>query len=318
MKIKTGSYTGDGSASQAITGIGFQPDVVLIKRSGASNGVIRSSTVAGNLTKDVFASAAMFAGGILSLGADGFTVGPDARVNTAANTYFYLALQAAASDLKVGTYIGDGIDDRNITGVGFQPDVVIVYQEASFFPVWRSSDVPGDLTLTFGTNAPADNRIQMFQADGFQVGNATTVNANLVTHHYIAVKKAAGLLNTLTYAGNATDNRDLTGLGFLPDFVTIRGGGTTTVQGAVRYGAEVGDNSMVWDSAEGVNRIQALQADGFQIGTSTAVNVSGVTYYAFALKTGAPPPPPTPAAPRVHLMLKRKHWIQRDTAAPFL
>src|SRR5207253_795365 len=38
MRIVTGTYVGDGTAARAITGLGFQPDVVLVK--GATTGTI--------------------------------------------------------------------------------------------------------------------------------------------------------------------------------------------------------------------------------------------------------------------------------------
>jgi hypothetical protein len=36
------------------------------------------------------------------------------------------------------------------------------------------------------------------------------------------------------------------------------------------------------------NRIQALQANGFQIGNSGDVNAAGVTYYSLAVRSSAP------------------------------
>lgn len=314
MNVKTGSYVGDGANPHAISGIGFQPAVVIIKRKGASPGALRSSSVVTDLTKDLTVSGNMFAGGVVSFGADGFSVGADARVNTATETYFYLALQADAADLKVGTYTGNGLDDRSIPGVGFQPDFVIVYRVDTRFAVWRSSDFATDFSLAF-INGNAGNNIQALEADGFQVGTSADVNANLATYHYIAVKKKAGVFNTKTYTGNGADDRSLSGLGFQPTFVhTGRGDGGAPLPVA-RFGAETGDASMRWNAAEATNFIQALEADGFQVGTDTSVNQNLIAYYAWAFKDSAPP---TPADAQVHLLLKRRHWNQRDTAAPFL
>ena len=36
-------------------------------------------------------------------------------------SYHWVAFQAADGELKVGTYSGNGADNRNITGIGFQP-----------------------------------------------------------------------------------------------------------------------------------------------------------------------------------------------------
>lgn len=93
-RIKTGTYTGDGTISQAITGIGFQPKVVFIFSKDAS--------IASYVSND-----AMDTGGaqridintyntnaIISLDSDGFTVddaGGDADPNKVGRNYTYIA-----------------------------------------------------------------------------------------------------------------------------------------------------------------------------------------------------------------------------------
>ena len=98
-RIKTGTYTGDGSTSQAITGIGFQPKMVTIWIYSLTEGNT------GQLTKiDQFATdMAIDAWGtphfirdnrLISLDADGFTVdddGTDDFPNTNGATYAYIA-----------------------------------------------------------------------------------------------------------------------------------------------------------------------------------------------------------------------------------
>ena len=50
-----------------------------------------------------------------------------------------------------------------------------------------------------------------------------------------------------------------------------------------------GDASFRWNATAGSpNRIQALEADGFQVGTSDQVNKSGETYHYIAFKDGGP------------------------------
>ena len=63
---------------------------------------------------------------ITALGADGFTVGTDTRVNRSGDLYHYLAWSETPGKIGVGTYTGTGADNRNIAGVGFQPDFVMV------------------------------------------------------------------------------------------------------------------------------------------------------------------------------------------------
>ena len=48
------------------------------------------------------------------------------RVNRTGTTYHYVAWNEIPGKVDVGTYTGNGADNRNITGVGFQPDFVMV------------------------------------------------------------------------------------------------------------------------------------------------------------------------------------------------
>ena len=105
--VATGSYTGDGSTSQAITGLGFQPKVLWI----TPRETVDSTSVTMVWTTDVIiddnasGGAIDIQGGsathsfdidkIIALGADGFTVddgGADERPNANGVVYNYWAL----------------------------------------------------------------------------------------------------------------------------------------------------------------------------------------------------------------------------------
>ena len=60
----------------------------------------------------------------------GMTLGVDWEVNKASTTYYWFALKADTGVFAVGKYTGDGNDNRDITGLGFQPDVVCVKRNA--------------------------------------------------------------------------------------------------------------------------------------------------------------------------------------------
>lgn len=106
-RIATGTYTGDGETSQAITGVGFAPKVVWITVRQTAEGsftereVVMTTDV---IVDDIAAGAHLnFAvndqvdildNGIISLNADGFTVddnGADTDPNTNSETYNYWA-----------------------------------------------------------------------------------------------------------------------------------------------------------------------------------------------------------------------------------
>ena len=100
-KIKTGTYTGDGSTGQAITGIGFQPKKTSIRphlTSGAGNEeFVKTDQHTNDLCFHHKASGPHedLADRINSLDSDGFTVedaGSDQHPNKNAQVYDFLCL----------------------------------------------------------------------------------------------------------------------------------------------------------------------------------------------------------------------------------
>ncbi len=102
-RIKTGTYTGDGTESQAITGIGFSPKYVKIFRRPTSEILMELYEKLDQSWGDFAAEHGVtataehkaFDNRINSLDADGFTVDDDAsdqNPNADTFTYNYLAL----------------------------------------------------------------------------------------------------------------------------------------------------------------------------------------------------------------------------------
>ena len=95
-RMKCGSYTGNGVNNREITGIGFQPDYVIVKRAGGTNDtdssfVFRTKTMGTNESY-VFCGSAL-TNGIKSFTSDGFTLGTDDRVNKNGETYHYIVFK---------------------------------------------------------------------------------------------------------------------------------------------------------------------------------------------------------------------------------
>jgi hypothetical protein len=92
-RMATGTYTGDGNATQAITGVGFEPEHVFIYRqlNSSGGGDWWKSDVDG--TKSRSQSWGYKDDHIISLDSDGFTVGDgtggsnEVNVNTGIYTY---------------------------------------------------------------------------------------------------------------------------------------------------------------------------------------------------------------------------------------
>lgn len=104
--IKTGTYTGDGTTSQAITGIGFSPKYVKIwRRETVDNtglvifettpDIIDDNAAGGAILHDGVLDHSFQTDKIISLDSDGFTVddsGIDANPNQDTIVYNYMAL----------------------------------------------------------------------------------------------------------------------------------------------------------------------------------------------------------------------------------
>ena len=107
-RIKTGTYTGDGATSLAITGVGFQPVFLAIASRATSDGsaawvgfttdqIMDDNNSGGSISLEaVWNNAGQFrTNEIISLDTDGFTVdddGADAHPNKNSQVYNYLAI----------------------------------------------------------------------------------------------------------------------------------------------------------------------------------------------------------------------------------
>jgi len=99
--IKIGSYTGNGGSTQAISGVGFQPDAVLVLphagQAPYTENWVKTSTM-GGYAKELKEKPYWSTDVIISLDADGFTVGTGMSnvLNTDGRTYSYVAIKGNA------------------------------------------------------------------------------------------------------------------------------------------------------------------------------------------------------------------------------
>ncbi len=194
-----------------------------------------------------------------------------------------IASSGHALEVATGSYVGNGIDNRTVTGVAFAPEVVLVASEASLQreAVLRTAAMPGDLSCELTSKCDV-NRIQALRPDGFEVGSDVAVNGSGRTYHWIALR-ADGCTPDLrfgSYLGNGADARVVGGLEFEPTYVLVKQAESAAI-GVQRFAAETGDASLPTATAgdELTNRIEALRPGGFVVGTNAQVNDTGKTYY---------------------------------------
>ncbi len=189
--FRVGSYVGTGRDNLSVGGLGFPPSYVIVMPDRNERAVQRSSAMIGDYSLQ-FASTGPKSNYIQALQSDGFQVGTDARVNSRGTTYHYAAWKAVPGRMSVGSYTGNGEDDRSLSGVGFSPDYLIIKASVNETALHRSTLPTGDSTLTFSASANLANAIQRLEADGFQVGTANAVNGPKTTYYWMAFRAAAG------------------------------------------------------------------------------------------------------------------------------
>lgn len=299
-----GSYTGNATDNRSITGVGFKPDMVLVKNG--SNATANNTRPVMNVPESygdsgsILTATANTVNTIQALENDGFQVGTSVFANGSGDTYYWAAFAGVPSytasgtyEMATGTYTGNGTG-VSISDLAFAPDLVIIKDEAANHGVFRTRLMSGDITayMAAGT-ADFAGGITALTNNGFTIGNSTIVNTASNTYHWQAFGNAwnpytnsgASDFAIGVYYGSGTDNRNITRLPWQPSFVALKRNSTTA--GGWRSSALTGDlSSHFAATAEATNIIQALNTDGFQVGTSAVANSSASLYRWFAFKTG--------------------------------
>lgn len=297
FSIQTGYYLGTG-VSQSISGLGFEPEVLWIKADTAAGQLVwKSSAMPSNVSAYLGVATADNTESQITLDDDGFTVSPALEVNTINVRYIYIAFAGsdctADGTMCVGSYTGDGVTTKSIT-TGFEPDLVWVKRTTAVVGNFRTSNMDTNHGAYFSATAnnTAGALYTSFSETGFTVGSTNNTNAGIF--YYVAFREPddSDLLAVGQFTGNATDNRNITGVGFVPDLVFVKQADAGAPSFNIRE--SWGDySSLTTAAANAANYIQALQDDGFQVGNvATNLNVNGIVNYYFAF-TGVPDPSPS-------------------------
>jgi hypothetical protein len=276
---ESGTYVGNGVDNRLMDGLGFAPDVVIIKGDTNEYACCRTSSMSGDASKRLGAATALVSNRIQSLTSDGFTLGNDDEVNRSGRDYYWIAFKAAADILAVGSYTGNGVNNTNITTVGFKPDYAVVMAATNRHAIQRSDLMPANNSIAFDSVAGAGNKLLGFIGPGFRLGSHADVNASGVTYYYAAWKATALEVSIGSYVGDGVDNRVITGLGYRPEYVMVKRWSSTS---GVHRPASLGTSASALRFSNNANladSIQQIAADGFEVGRNSTVNSSGTTYY---------------------------------------
>ncbi|HPF35418.1 MAG TPA: hypothetical protein P5571_08965 [Candidatus Krumholzibacteria bacterium] len=275
-QMVTGSYTGDGSDGRAVTGLGFAPEVLIIKSDEDHGAVVTTAADAGRAKQPALDLAASYAV-VASLDADGFTLHDDDAVNKNGVTYRWIAFAAAPGRLRADTYTGVGLLPTTID-VGFRPAYVMVLPAGAVSGLQRSEAMPDGVSVPFGKEAAVSGAVSTFTDTGFTVTGART-NALLASYTYVAWAADPDRLSVGAYTGDGAASRLLSGLGLHPSWALTKGAHD---EEAVHLGTPLNGTlkSQHFDDKKNEDKdILQLAAGSVRIGGDKDVNEDGETYY---------------------------------------
>lgn len=289
FSMKTGYYIGNGS-TQTIGNLGFTPNLVIIKSdSNVGTGVFKTSAMPTNTT-GYFAATALDTSSMITFSADNFAVSSSTVVNGANSRYTYTAFGGsdctASGTFCVGTYTGNGSNPRLIN-TGFQPVAAIVKRSTAVAASFRTKDMAANYGQYFTTAAQVTNGglFSTISSNGFNVGSAVN-NVSSGVYYYAAFKEVSGIMQTGTYSGNGSDNRNITGFGggSTPSLVIVKNSNSSTTANrnpVMSQTHSYGDQSSFMSTATAteINMIQALQGGGFQVGSGVRANQNGNAHF---------------------------------------
>ncbi|MFA5014023.1 MAG: hypothetical protein WC549_00585 [Actinomycetota bacterium] len=277
----TGIYTGTGAVLR-INGLGFKPTFIWIWTPN-QYAVWSAIALPADTTMYFSNAAAGFSGGITAFNYDGFTLGTNATVNTNGQTHYYICFRDnSAKDFHIGSYTGDGTDDRAITGLGFQPDLVIIKANTSQAGCYRHSLRTGDTTYLF-TGATATDHIQAILTDGFQIGTNDRVNTSGTVYYYIAFKTKPGFFQMGTYTGDGTNGR-IAGVPFNAEMAWIQGRSSNEPVYVIDQAMDSEETERFGNNAIINNGFYANNGSTLNLGNNAAVNTNLTVYDYFVWK----------------------------------
>ena len=315
--FNTKLYTGNGSTN-AITGVGFQPDMCWWKmRSGTEDHALGDAVrgaeyiVKPNSTDGQAQSASYFA----SFDSDGFTLGSDTKTNGNGSTYASWNWKAngqgssntdgsinttytsanTTSGFSIIKYTGNSTSGATIGhGLGAVPKVFMCKKTNSSGDSWRvyTAMTGNQSQLALDQTSAADSgNTSMWNSTTptsslITLGNHTGVNGNTDTFICYAFAEKTGFSKFGSYTGNGNADGTFIYTGFKPAFVMIKNTSATEswyIVDTKRPGYNTNNYYLLPNSsgAEGTSTSLAtsLLSNGFKIENSdTSMNTSGQTY----------------------------------------
>tara|TARA_Y100000114_G_C11713474_1_gene304706 strand:- start:32 stop:1072 length:1041 start_codon:yes stop_codon:yes gene_type:complete len=321
LYFNTKLYTGTGS-SNAVTGVGFQPDMVWGKnRDTTFNHQINDAVRGVNkqLAPNNGNAQETNSGELTAFGTDGFTVGTGGTLNGNGNdivTWNWRAGAGAGSSntdgsinttstsvnttagFSISTYTGTGSAATIGHGLGATPGWIIV-KRLDDSSTWRifHKDLGATKNLSFDTGTPLTQSVVWNDAAPtsslFSVGTAGDTNGSSNTYVAYCWAEKTGYSKFSSYTGNGSADGTFVYTGFRPAFLLSKN--TTATQGWLLVDSKRGNPFNPIDGSLHPNSNAAedtssdffvdFYSNGFKVrDTDAQLNASGniYVYIAFA------------------------------------
>ena len=184
--VRTGFYTGDGAPTFTVTGLDFQPSVVIIKASTNRRAIIKTQDMPDGQSKKLDDNRALEPDRILTLDGNGFTVGTNDEVNRLGEDFYWIAMKSEVGTVEVGSYVGNGNSVRGVPVPGMLADAALVIPGGADSPVYRTTDMNFWEAYSLDGAGAQPNSIGWFDFDVMNVGNSHTVNEWGKTYYFVA------------------------------------------------------------------------------------------------------------------------------------
>ena len=260
-------YTGNGS-TQAITGVGFQPDLTWIKSRGYAEDHQLTDAVRGvtkSIQSNLINAESTFSDGLTAFGADGFSVGSKSDFNYNTDTLVSWNWKAGTtSGLSGGTitpsaysinttsgfsaikYEGTGSAATLPHGLGVAPSMIIVkaLETTDNWAVYHKSlgatkYIELNLSAAEGTSAVMWNNTEP-TSTLFTVNTNGGVNTSGKDYIAYCFADVAGYSKMGSYKGNSNTEGPFVYTGFKPSWILIK----NTTEGGSHYW-EIYDNKRI-------------------------------------------------------------------------
>ena len=319
--FNTKLYTGDGNSSHAITGVGFQPDWVWIKRRNDvdSHFIYDSVRFDGSNAYWLQTNNTNAEGSdrpLTAFGSDGFTIGSNnSGLNANSSTYVswnWLASNTTASNtdgsitstvsanttagFSIVSYTGTGSNATVGHGLGAVPRMIIVKRRDGS-DSWVVQH--GSLGASKALNLDSTGAVQTYDpywnateptTSVFSIGTDGRTNGSSETYIAYCFAEKKGYSKFGSYTGNGNADGTFIYTGFKPAFVMLKNTSSAqdwSMKDNKRPGYNVTDDILYPNGnyAEGSGGDIDIVSNGFKIRTTAAnTNGSGNTfiYMAFA------------------------------------